>query len=258
MIILNIFEWNTKIDLIEIFGSVLIALFTSFITVYLTNFFNKRKAKKNIINKLNFFIDDILEFREHIFKTLDLEYKKIYRKSILSEIRNKTNITKYENGNVALNKRIIYMLINLLIYRELNECSSIENIIGVFDNDKYYKSFNGKSKKSIKLNDKQAELIKDFLVAYSYFQDDEINKNFEIPDDLLVLLQNYLDLLESLSNDFYIFSKEELDILYKLKGYIKRNIILKGNNFKVTWDFFNFILMIVYINRIYLDEISAK
>ncbi|WP_394867966.1 hypothetical protein, partial [Staphylococcus saprophyticus] len=74
MNILNIFEWNTKIDLIEIFSSVLIALFTSFITVYLTNIFNKKKVRRNIINKLTFSLDDILEFREYIFKTLDLEY----------------------------------------------------------------------------------------------------------------------------------------------------------------------------------------
>lgn len=256
MNILNIFEWNTKIDLIEIFSSVLIALFTAFITVYLTNVFNKKKVRRNIINKLTFSLDDILEFREYIFKTLDLEYQKKHDKKILRKIRNQTNITFFENGKLALNKEKVHMLINLLTYRELNEHSSFEEVIELFGSKKYKNSINGKKKKSIKLNNNEGELISEFLSSYAYFKDNKINDYFNLPDNLLVLLKDYLNLLENLSNDFYVLEKEELDILYKLKGYLKRHISLNGNNFEVTWEFYSFILMIVYINRIYLDEVS--
>lgn len=258
MDILSIFEWNTKIDLIEIFNGLLIALFTSFITVYLTNVFNKKKARRNIINKLNFSLDDLLEFRENVFKILDEEYKKVYGKSVLFEIRNQTYITRFEKGELALNKEKIHILINILIYRELNEFSSTKDIKKVFNSKEHFKSFNGKSKKNVELNQKESELIKKFLDSYTYFQNNKIGNNFKISDELLVSLKNYLDLLENLINDSYIFNEDELDILYKLKGYIKRNKVFKDNNFEVTWDFFNFILIITYINRIYLDEISKN
>lgn len=256
MYISNIFECNTKIDLINISGSILIALFTSFITVYLTNFFNKKKVRRNTINKLNFFLDDILEFREYIFKELDSEYQKINNERILYKIRNQTNITHFKNGKLALNKEKIHMLINLLIYRELNENSSYKEVIEVFRERKYKFSINNKKKKSIKLSEKEGKLISEFLKSYAYFNKKEINNYFKLSDSLLVLLKDYLNLLENLSNDFYALTQEELDILYKLKGYLKRYIGLNGNNFEVTWDFYNFILMIIYINRIYSNEIG--
>lgn len=257
MDISNIFEWNTKIDLTKTSGSILIALFTSFITVYLTNFFNKKKVRRNIINKLNFSLDDILEFREYIFKELDSEYKKINNERVLYKIRNQTNITHFKNGKLALNKEKIHMLINLLIYRELNENSSYKEVIEVFREKKYKFSINNKKKKSIKLSKKEGKLISEFLKSYAYFNKKEINNYFKLSDDLLVHLKDYLNLLENLLNDFYVLTQEELDILYKLKGYLKRYIGLKGNDFEVTWDFYNFILMIIYINRIYLNEISS-
>lgn len=166
------------------------------------------------------------------------------------DYKNKSVLQDNDSG-YKLNLEELILLKDILIYKELSDSSTVENIKDVFKNEVHKKSVNNKNKDRITLCDEKANLIKTFLELPI------INRKVVIDQEKIISNLNVFEtLLEDSATEFYILSMEEINVLYQTKIIIEviiHKIIKK--NYNIDSDFLIFLVLINCINELCISEI---
>ncbi|MBU6112445.1 hypothetical protein [Mammaliicoccus lentus] len=150
-----------------------------------------------------------------------------------------------------MNLEELILLKDILIYKELSNSSTVENIKNVFKNEVHKNSMKNKNKESIILCDEKANLIKKFLELPI------INKEVVIEQEKMISnLIVFKTLLENSVTKYYILNMREINVLYQTKIMID-DIIHKINkeNYNIDTDFLIFLVLINCINELCISEI---
>ncbi|MDT0755445.1 hypothetical protein P3U41_14890 [Mammaliicoccus sciuri] len=232
-------EWS-------VFLSTLLSGIISFSVAWLTLWRKEKNDKKNTKNqlktKLLFFITNLTDFRDEVFKVVSKNRNEEYdykNKSILQDSEHRLNLEE------------LILLKDILIYKELNNSSTVENIKDAFKNEVHKNSMNNKNKDSIILCDEKANLIKTFLELPI------INKKVVIDQEKIISnLKVFKNLLEDSATEFYILSIKEINVLYQTKNLIELIMNkINNKNYNIDSDFIMFLVLINCINELCISEI---
>lgn len=232
----------------SVFSGALISGIISLSVAWFTLWSKEKSDKKNTENqlktKLLFFITNLTDFRDEVFKVVSKNRNEEY------DYKNKSVLQDNDSG-YKLNLEELILLKDILIYKELSDSSTVENIKVVFKNEVHKKSVNNKNKDRIILCDEKANLIKTFLELPI------INRKVVIDQEKIISNLNvFKTLLEDSATEFYILSMEEINVLYQTKIIIEviiHKIIKK--NYNIDSDFLIFLVLINCINELCISEI---
>lgn len=232
----------------SVFSGALISGIISLSVAWFTLWSKEKSDKKNTENqlktKLLFFITNLTDFRDEVFKVVSKNRNEEY------DYKNKSVLQDNDSG-YKLNLEELILLKDILIYKELSDSSTVENIKDVFKNEVHKKSVNNKNKDRITLCDEKANLIKTFLELPI------INRKVVIDQEKIISNLNvFKTLLEDSATEFYILSMEEINVLYQTKIIIEviiHKIIKK--NYNIDSDFLIFLVLINCINELCISEI---
>lgn len=232
----------------SVFYGALIGGIISLSVAWFTLWSKEKRGEKNTKNqlktKLLFFITNLTDFRDEVFKVVSKNSKEEY------DYKNKS-VLKDNDGGYKLNLEELILLKDILIYKELSNSSTVENIKNVFKNEVHKNSMNNKNKESIILCDEKANLIKPFLELPI------INKEVVIEQEKIISnLIVFKTLLENSVTEYYILNMREINVLYQTKIIID-DIIHKINkeNYNIDTDFLIFLVLINCINELCISEI---
>lgn len=234
-------EWEWSVFLSTLLSGI-ISLSVAWFTLWRKEKNDKKNTKNQLKTKLLFFITNLTDFRDEVFKVVSKNIKEEY------DYKNKSVL---QDSEYRLNLEELIILKDILIYKELNKSSTVENIKDAFKNEVHKNSMNNKNKDSIILCDEKANLIKTFLELPI------INKEVVIDQEKIILNLNvFKTLLEDSATEFYILSMKEINVLYQTKKLIE--VIMhkiNNKNYNIDSDFIMFLVLINCINELCISEI---
>lgn len=213
----------------------------------------KEEEKLNKIKQLKavllFEMDNLLMFNHTIAHNL-LPKKDLKRVSFLKSLV----LYDVENDEVNLTLKEMERLKKLVTYHELNEGDSEEKIKIKFNEDQ-------REDNNIKISEKKAKVIKDFLENFKYLNEICLDVNVRYVKQL----EEFNGKIQDISSLLFILNKDEINILYGIKQLIKSikeevQISEIGNRrvgiYKVDRNFFILNILINELNYMSQSEIE--